>query len=130
MTIDLLKKHIIIAPQIYVPLEPEGPMGSGLEARPRQAEIPMTWTQEGDVFRLDINLPVSSVLDVYFSSRVGSLHVNGETIWENQTIYAVNGGGMHVEVTPAGLRLTCTTGGSIHLLARCVLEPEAENVGQ
>jgi hypothetical protein len=122
MAIDLQKKHIIIAPQIYVPLEADASSTDGLE--PRQTEIPMTWTQEGDVFRLDINLPASSVLDVYFSSRVGSLHVNGETIWENQTIYAVQGTGIHAEVTPAGLRLTCTKDGPIHLLARCIGDVE------
>jgi hypothetical protein len=126
MVIDLLKKHIIVVPQIYVPLEPEVPTELDREPRPRQEEIPMTWTQEGDIFRLDIDLPASGVLDVYFSSRVGSLHVNGETIWEHQTTYAVNSPGMHVEVTPAGLRLTCTSGGSIHLLARCILETETE----
>ena len=120
MAIDLLKKHVIIAPQIYVPLEPGVDSDSGQEPCPRSMEIPMVWTQEGDVFRLDVDLPNSSVLDVYFSSRVGSLHVNGETIWEHQTIYPVQGNGIHAEVTPAGLRLTCTREGAIHLLARCV----------
>jgi hypothetical protein len=119
MTIDLQKKHIIIAPQIYVPLDADF-SEAGYEPRLRQAEIPMTWTQEGEVFRLDIDLPGSGVLDVYFSSHVGSLYVNGETIWENQTIYAVRSTGIHAEVTPAGLRLTCTKEGPIHLLARCV----------
>jgi hypothetical protein len=119
MSIDLQKKHIIIAPQIYVPLEADTSLPEG-EEYPRQAEIPMTWVQEEDVFRLDINLPISCVLDVYFSPRIGSLHVNGETIWEKQTIYAVQGSGIHAEMTPAGLRLTCTQEGPIHLLARCV----------
>lgn len=120
MAIDLQKKHIIIAPQIYVPLEADASLKDGQEPRPRKTEIPMIWTQEGDVFRLDIDLPNSSVLDVYFSSRVGSLHVNGETIWENQTIYSVQGTGIHAELTPAGLRLTCTKEGPVHLLALCI----------
>ncbi len=123
MAIDLQKKHIIMAPQIYVPLDADV-SEAGDEPKLRQAAIPMIWTQEGEVFRLDIDLPGSSVLDVYFSSQVGSLYVNGETIWENQTIYAVQGTGIHAEVTPAGLRLTCTKDGPIHLLARCVVDSE------
>lgn len=121
MDIRTHENHIIIAPQIYVALEPEEASESYRESKPRRTEIPMTWTQDGSSFRLDIDLPEASVLDVYFSSPVGSLHVNGETIWEADTPHAITFRGAHAEMTPGGLRLTCTAGGSIHILARCLL---------
>lgn len=127
MDITKPESHIIIAPQIYVSLEPQDALDPDQETRPRQTEIPMVWIQDGNNFRLDINLPDSSVLDIYFSSQVMSLHINGETIWENNTSHAVRLTGAHVEKTPAGLRLTCTSSGSIHILARCILK---ENTGQ
>jgi hypothetical protein len=114
--------HIIIAPQIYVSLEPPKTGGQTEESKLRQTKIPMVWSQDGDDFRLDIDLPDSSVLDVFFSSQVGSLHINGETIWENNCVHSVRMPGAHAEMTPGGLRLTCTSSGSIHILARCLLE--------
>ena len=111
--------HIIIAPQIYVSLEPQDASGLIQEIKPRQTEIPMVWIQDGSNFRLDINLPEASVLDMYFSALVDSLHINGETIWENNTPHAVGITGAHAEMTPSGLRLTCTTCGTLHILARC-----------
>lgn len=116
------RKHIIIVPQIYVSMEPQEALNFGEEAQPRRTEIPMVWIQEGDHFRLDIELPDSSVLDVFFSSLVNSLHINGETIWRNGIAHAVQMTGTHVESSPAGLRLTCTSSGSIHILARCVVQ--------
>jgi hypothetical protein len=124
MELSRLEKHIIIAPQIYVALEPETPLEPGRDVAPQRAEIPMTWILDGGHFRLDIDLPADSVLDLVFASRVRSLHVNGETIWENDTPHAVSLTGAHAEMTPGGLRLTCTSGGSLHILARCVLEAE------
>ena len=118
MDVGALMNHIIIAPQIYVPLEAEDLVGQ--EPRPRRTEIPMTWTQEGNIFRLDIDLPESSVLDIYFSSQVSSLHVNGETIWDGSTIFHASRGGIHAEVMASGLRLTCTLSGSLHILALCI----------
>lgn len=112
--------HIVIAPQIYVLLEPYECQDQNQEIQPRQTEIPMVWIQDGDDFRLDINLPESSVLDVYFSSQICSLHINGETIWENDMAHPVGFAGAHVEKTPAGLRLACTSVGSLHILARYV----------
>jgi len=114
--------HIIIAPQIYVSLEPDESLDPSQGTKPRQMEIPMVWIQDGSNFRLDINLPESSVLDVYFSSQVCSLHINGETIWENDTPHSVALLGAHAESTPGGLRLTCTSSGSLHLLARCIVK--------
>lgn len=122
MEISTHQNHIIIAPQIYVSLEPQETRQQNQEAKPRQTEIPMIWTQDEDDFRLDINLPESSVLDVYFSAQVGTLHVNGETIWDNNTVHAIRMTGAHAEMTPAGLRLTCTSSGSLHILARCLIE--------
>jgi hypothetical protein len=118
------KPHVVIAPQIYVPLGADDLAANGEEPQPRRTEIPMVWTQEGGDFRLDINLPDSSVLDVYFTTPLGSLYLNGETIWENGVIFSSRGGGVHAEVTPGGLRLTCTKSGSIHILARCMAEAE------
>lgn len=122
MDFDAHQDHIIIAPQIYVSLEPDDSLDPSQETKPRQMEIPMVWIQDGSNFRLDINLPDSSVLDVYFSSQVCSLHINGETIWENGTPHPVGLPGAHAESTPAGLRLTCTTSGSLHILARCIIK--------
>lgn len=119
------RNHIVISPQIYVSLDPVETYRGDPDVRPRQAKIPMTWSQFEDDFRLDVDLPDPSVLDVYFPSRVDVLHVNGETIWENNAPHVVAFGGMHAELTPTGLRLTCTSGGSIHILARLVREPEA-----
>ena len=90
----------------------------------------MIWIQDGSNFRLDINLPESSVLDVYFATQVGSLHINGETIWENNTPHAVKITGAHAEMTPGGLRLTCTSGGSIHIFARCLIEANSRLPGK
>lgn len=129
MEINPGRKHIIIAPQIYVSLEPQEPLDFNQEIKPRRTEIPMVWIQDGDNFRLDIDLPDSSALDVIFSPRVASLYVNGETIWENNTAHAVRIPGAHVENTPAGLRLTCTSSGSIHILARGVMESEIQAAG-
>ncbi len=114
------RTHVIIAPQIYVSLAPQVTV-ENREVQPKRTEIPMTWIQDGDNFRLDINLPDSSVLDVSFSLPVRSLHVNGETIWENNTVHAVQIAGTHVEESVNGLRLTCTSGGSLHILARSAL---------
>lgn len=111
------RTHVIIAPQIYVSLDPQETREER-EVQPKRTEIPMTWIQDGDNFRLDINLPDSSVLDVNFSLPVASLHINGETIWENNTAHAVQIAGAHVEKSVSGLRLTCTSGGSLHILAR------------
>ena len=116
------RNHIVIAPQIYVCLESQPSADPTQETKPRRTEIPMVWIQDGENFRLDIGLPVSSVLDVLFSSLVESLYVNGETIWENHTTHPVGIPGIHAENTQGGLRLTCTSGGSIHILARCLLE--------
>jgi hypothetical protein len=110
------KKHIIIAPQIYISLEPQETAGVHREAQPKKTKIPMVWIQDGDNFRLDIELPVSSVLDIVVASPVISLHINGETIWSNNSVHAVQMTGTHVEDTADGLRLTCTSGGSIHIL--------------
>ena len=121
MNIQPGRKHIIIAPQIYVSMEPAEARNFNQETQLRRAEIPMVWIQDGDNFRLDINLPDSGVLDMIFSSPLSSLHINGETIWENNTAHAVQVKGAHVESTPAGLRLTCTSSGSIHILARGVM---------
>jgi hypothetical protein len=111
------RKHIIIAPQIYVSLEPDASTHTHRDVQPRKTKIPMVWLQDGDNFRLDIELPLSSVLDVVMAAPVVSLHVNGETIWMNNSVHAVQMTGVHVEDTPDGLRLTCTSGGSIHILA-------------
>jgi len=116
------RKHVIIAPQIYVSLEPQDPFDFSEEIKPRRTEIPMVWIQDGDSFRLDIDLPESSVLDVVFYPLVDSLHINGETIWAANTAHAVQLAGAHVEISPGGLRLTCSCSGSIHILARCVRE--------
>ncbi len=116
------RRQVIISPQIYVSMDPRNLVDFGEETQPRRAEIPMVWMQDGDNFRLDIDLPHSSVLDVLFSPAVDSLHINGETIWENATAHAVRLTGVHVEVTPAGLRLTCTSSGAMHILARCMLD--------
>lgn len=114
------RTHVIIAPQIYISLDPEE-TEEGREVQPRRTEIPMTWIQDGDNFRLDIDLPKSSVLDVNFSLPVASLHINGETIWANNTVHAVQVTGTHVEESAKGLRLTCTSGGSLHILARSAI---------
>ncbi len=118
------KKHIIIAPQIYVSLEPQETVGVRREAQPKKTKIPMVWIQDGDNFRLDIELPVSSVLDVVIASPVTSLHINGETIWSNNSVHGVQMTGAHVEDTVDGLRLTCTSGGSIHILACIAAESD------
>lgn len=113
------RNHVLIVPQIYVPLEPQsGP--DAPEAPPRRAEIPMTWIQDDFGFRLDIDLPDSSALDLVFSAPVSSLHVNGETIWADQVVHRIGLPGVHVESTPRGLRLTCTAAGRLHVLARGV----------
>jgi hypothetical protein len=111
--------HIIIAPQIYVSLESQDGSDLTHETPLRQTEIPMVWIQDGRNFRLDINLPEASVLDMHFAAQVNSLHINGETIWENNTSHAVGITGAHAEMTPGGLRLTCTSCGTLHILARC-----------
>jgi len=122
MNLAAHNNHIIIAPQIYVSLESQAAPDLDQEMKPRKTEIPMTWIQDGSNFRLDIDLPDSSVLDLYFSAQVDSLHINGETIWENDTPHAVRMSGTHAEMTPGGLRLTCTSCGTLHILARCSLE--------
>ncbi len=116
------QRHVIIAPQIYISMEAEESFDLNEEVKPRRTEIPMVWIQDGSNFRLDIDLPESSVLDVIFSPSVDSLHVNGETIWEHNTPHTIQRSGVHVEIMPAGLRLTCTYSGSIHILARCVTQ--------
>lgn len=123
------RKHILIVPQIYVSLEePQDPFDFSEEIKPRRTEIPMVWIQDGDNFRLDIQLPESSVLDVVFYPSVDSLHINGETIWASNTTHAVQVPGAHVEMSPGGLRLTCSRSGSIHILARCVHDPVSRSV--
>jgi hypothetical protein len=121
MEVKSSRRNIIIAPQIYVSLEPQTAEDSQ-DLKPKRTEIPMIWIQDGNSFRLDIDLPDSSTLDVTFCSPMTSLHVNGETIWENNLIHAVTMAGTHAEMTPAGLRITCTSGGSIHLFALGVME--------
>ncbi len=121
MDLNTRQKHIIIAPQIFVTLDPQEPQEFGVETSPRRTEIPMVWTQEGSNFRLDINLPEASVLDMYFGTTVASLHVNGETIWENNEAHAVQIPGANVVVTPAGMRFTCTSSGPLHILSRGVI---------
>jgi hypothetical protein len=118
-------RNIIIAPQIYVSLEPKEAQDDQ-ETKLKRTEIPMVWIQDGDSFRLDIDLPESSALDVTFCTPLASLHINGETIWANQTPHAVRITGTHIEMTPAGLRLTCTFRGAIHILALGVSENERE----
>lgn len=113
------RNHVLIVPQIYVPLEPQGGPDTP-EAHPRRAEIPMTWIQDDFGFRLDIDLPDSSALDLVFAAPVSSLHVNGETIWAEQMAHPIGLRGVHVENTPRGLRLTCTAAGRLHVLARGV----------
>ncbi len=113
------RNHVLIAPQIYVPLEARGPSDSS-EILPRRAEIPMTWIQDDFGFRLDIELPGSSSLDLVFAAPLASLHVNGETLWADRMAHPVRLQGVHVEHTPVGLRLTCTCAGRLHVLARGV----------
>jgi hypothetical protein len=86
----------------------------------------MVWIQDGDSFRLDIELPNFSVLDVFFSTPVASLHVNGETIWSNSTAHADPIAGACVEISPQGLQLTCTSGGKLHILALGVILKTSE----
>jgi hypothetical protein len=114
--------QIVIAPQINVLLEPYTDATQLQEHKPIQREIPMVWVQDGADFRLDITLPNSSVLDVLFPEKLESLHVNGETIWEKSLVHPAIAPGIHLEMTPSGLRLTCTSKGVIHILAH--------NVGQ
>jgi hypothetical protein len=116
-------RHIVIAPQIYIALEPPESQAYAGENPPTVAEIPMIWIQDGHNFRLDIDLPISSVLDLIIVTAISSLHVNGETIWANGRTHSIQMTGAHVESTDDGLRLTCTSGGKIHILA-CV---EMEN---
>lgn len=118
--------QIIISPQIFVNLEPQE-TSLNQEIQPRRTEIPMVWIQDGDSFRLDIELPNLSTLDVLFSAPVASLHVNGETVWSNNTVYADRNTGACVETSPLGLRLTCTSAGKLHILALGVIvkTPEA-----
>ena len=125
MNLKPSRRHIIIAPQIYVSLESQESGPANREAHPKKTKIPMVWMQDGDNFRLDIELPVSSVLDVLIASFVTSLHVNGETIWMNNSAHNVLMTGAHVESTPDGLRLTCTSGGSIHILACTVADADS-----
>ena len=120
------QRHIIIAPQIYISLEPQGDALVRREAQPEKTKIPMVWIQDGDNFRLDIELPVSSVLDVIIASPVTSLFINGETIWMNNSAHPVQMTGAYAEDTPGGLRLTCTAGGPIHILA-CIEAETGKN---
>lgn len=117
MNFPASQKHIIIAPQIYVTLDPQQLSAAPHDVQPKKTKIPMVWMQDGDNFRLDIDLPAASALDVVIASPVISLHVNGETIWMNDVAHSVRFTGAHVEDTADGLRLTCTSGGSIHILA-------------
>jgi hypothetical protein len=117
-------RHIVIVPQIYISLEPSESLDLNRETSPRRTEIPMVWLQDDRNFRLDIDLPISSVLDLVITASIASLHVNGETIWANNRPHSIQMTGAHVESTPDGLRLTCTSGGQIHILA-CI---EKENV--
>ncbi len=116
MLIMPARNHVLIVPQIYVPLEPQGSPDAS-EALPRRAEVPMTWIQDDFGFRLDIDLPDSSALDLVFAAPVSSLHVNGETIWAEQVVHQIGLQGVRVENTPEGLRLTCTASGRLHVLA-------------
>jgi hypothetical protein len=117
--------QIIISPQIFVTLEPQE-TSIIQEIQPRRTEIPMVWIQDGNSFRLDIELPNFSTLDVLFSAPVDSLHVNGETIWSNNTVYAGSIAGACVETSPLGLRLTCSSGGKLHILALGVIAKKSE----
>ncbi len=110
-------RQIIISPQIYVPLGPPASADPVAGAQLCRTEIPIAWLQEGDNFRLDIELPQFSTLELVFAASVASLHVNGETVWANDAIQPIRLGGVQVKRTAAELRLTCTNGGTLHVLA-------------
>lgn len=116
-------RQIIIAPQIYVPLGLPASADPVEGAQLRRTDIPIAWLQEGDNFRLDIELPQSSVLELVFTTSVASLHVNGATVWANDAIQPIRLGGVQVKRTAAELRLIYTNGGTLHVLALGVVSP-------
>ncbi len=109
--------RVVIAPQIYISLEPGLAAVQQPDYQPIQREIPVVWTQDGADFRLDISLPDSTMLDILFPAQIESLHVNGATLWALSDEPCATLSGTQVQMTPAGLRLTSTTGGALHILA-------------
>jgi hypothetical protein len=116
MAADCPTKQIVICPQIHIPLQPPADASQDSPA-PVQAEIASAWVQDGADFRLDIRLPASSSLEITFPIPFESLHVNGETVWDQAGMKSSRIAGLEVERWPNGLRLTCTSGGAFHILA-------------
>lgn len=115
------RSHVLIAPRLSLPLGSQN-AAEAREALPRHADIAMTWAQDEFGFRLDIDLPESSMLDLVFSEAPVSVHVNGETIWADQCVQPILRADIDVEVLKPGLRLSFTSSGQLHVLARAGLE--------
>ena len=109
--------QIVIATKVYVRLEQPTSTSKQPAHEAIRKEIPVVWVLDDADFRLDINLPEPSLLDILFPVDVESLHVNGETIWGKALAQSANTTQTRVEMTSSGLRFTCTSGGALHILA-------------
>jgi hypothetical protein len=109
--------QIVITPRVYVSLGEHADVSHKPESKPIQSNIPMAWIQDGTDFRLDITLPDPSVLEILFPMTVEMIHINGEIVWRKSAGPSVTVFGTQVEVISAGLQLTCTAGGALHILA-------------
>ena len=110
-------RQILITPQICVSVEQITALHPPKERKPIQSDIPMVWVQDGLDFRLDITLPSPSGLEILFPSDVETLYINGEMVWANAPEHTAIAESVQVEKVSAGLQLTCSAGGALHILA-------------
>ncbi len=114
-------KRIIVAPQVFVSLEPDmkkaGDSGSG----PCHADIGVAWSWDEANFRMDVTLPQSGSLNITLPLYFDTVYVNGEIVWDK----GAQKTGIEtttVEPAGAGLRLNFKAGGPYHILAHGLVE--------
>jgi len=117
MVVHSETKQIIVAPQVFVSLQPDLKTAESSGTAPNRVDIGVAWSWDEANFRMDVTLPQAGALNIIFPLKVDTVYVNGEIVWDNKGLHATSIGTTTVEPDGAGLLLNFAAGGSYHILA-------------
>ena len=121
MVVHSEAKQIIVAPQVFVSLQPDLTAAGNIETNPNRVDIGVAWSWDEANFRMDVTLPQAGALNIVFPLKVDTVYINGEIVWDNKGPHKVVGT-TTVEADGTGLLLNFAAGGSYHILAHGLTE--------
>ena len=123
MVLNSEAKQIIVAPQVFVSLEPEFKTGGALsETGPNRIDIGVAWSWDETNFRMDVTLPQAGALNIMLPLKVDTVYVNGVIVWDKEGLHKTGIGTTTVAPAESGLLLNFAAGGSYHILAHGLTE--------